>query len=93
MSASPFDRVNMGYEGLFGPKTMFYHLQPQSVTGKTLVETVQIPVLDLDWGSTVEAGTLGVVFLGCIWILGKLGKSLWGGRWSLPTQLADKKTE
>ena len=92
MSASPFDRVNMGYEGLFGPRTMFYHLQPQSVTGETLVETVQIPVLNLDRSRTVEAGTMGVVFLGCIWILGKLVKSLWGGRWTLSIQ-TNKKTE
>jgi hypothetical protein len=25
---NPFDRVNLGYDGLFGPKTMFYHLNP-----------------------------------------------------------------
>lgn len=26
---NPFDRVNLGYEGLFGSRTMFYHLQPR----------------------------------------------------------------
>jgi hypothetical protein len=25
---NPFDRVNLGYDGLFGPRTMFYHLTP-----------------------------------------------------------------
>lgn len=27
-SINPFDRVNLGYDGLFGPRTMFYHLTP-----------------------------------------------------------------
>ncbi|KAK5713032.1 protease B nonderepressible form [Elasticomyces elasticus] len=28
MSTNPFDRVDLGYDGLFGPKTMFYHFSP-----------------------------------------------------------------
>ncbi|MCJ1337477.1 protease B nonderepressible form [Bachmanniomyces sp. S44760] len=28
MTTNPFDRVNLGYDGLFGTRTMFYHLQP-----------------------------------------------------------------
>lgn len=31
MSVNPFDRVNLGYDGLFGPKTMFYHVPPAPV--------------------------------------------------------------
>jgi hypothetical protein len=30
LEASPFDRVNLGYDGLFGPRTLFYHLRPSS---------------------------------------------------------------
>ncbi|KAK3664280.1 protease B nonderepressible form [Elasticomyces elasticus] len=28
MSTNPFDRVDIGYDGLFGPKTMFLHVPP-----------------------------------------------------------------
>ncbi|KAK3652496.1 protease B nonderepressible form [Elasticomyces elasticus] len=28
MSTNPFDRVDIGYDGLFGPRTMFYHFSP-----------------------------------------------------------------
>jgi|SRR5450432_4285485 len=29
---NPFDRVNLGWDGLFGPRTMFYHLSPKNAT-------------------------------------------------------------
>lgn len=59
MAASPFDRVNLGYEGLFGPKTMFYHVPPaaanvSSEVGARLVEEIRVPVLDLDQAWYVE---------------------------------------
>lgn len=34
MATNPFDRVNLGYDGLFGPRTMFYHLQPNLTLGE-----------------------------------------------------------
>lgn len=67
---NPFDRVNLGYDGLFGPKTMFYHLPPE---GDTLINTVTVPVLDLDKSKYVELGTAGVVLLGFLWV----GWCLW----------------
>jgi len=63
---NPFDRVNIGYDGLFGPKTMFYHLSPE---GDRLMNTISVPVLDLDKSKYVEIGTAAVVLLGFIWLL------------------------
>ena len=56
MSSSPFDRVNLGYDGLFGPKTMFYHIPPERES--VLVETLEMPVLYLDRAAWVEYGTI-----------------------------------
>lgn len=68
---NPFDRVNIGYDGLFGPKTMFYHLSPE---GERLTNNISVPVLDLEKSKYVEVGTAGVVLLGFLWVLW----SLWG---------------
>lgn len=71
MSVNPFDRVNLGYDGLFGPKTMFYHIPP--VEGvRMLVEEVQVPVMDLEKARLVEMGTAVVVALGFAWVCWKL---------------------
>lgn len=55
MGVNPFDRVNLGWDGLFGPCTMFFQLHPStasealaSVAGShqsRLVEDIQVPVL------------------------------------------------
>lgn len=68
---NPFDRVNLGYDGLFGPKTMFYHLSPE---GERLINDISVPVLDSKKSGYVEAGTAGVVLLGFAWVLW----CLWG---------------
>ncbi|KAF1933685.1 PIG-X-domain-containing protein [Didymella exigua CBS 183.55] len=73
---NPFDRRHLGYEALFGPKTRFMHVQPDSQAGR-LVETIEVPVLDTRRVGVVEAGTVGIVvvaFLGLCWVLfGRLG--------------------
>lgn len=88
---NPFDRVNLGYDGLFGPKTMFYHLEP---SGDRLVSTLKVPVLDLDRSRWVEAGTALAVTVGFLWIcwcaLGVWKKNGYG---SLKKQKAEKKTQ
>lgn len=73
MNTNPFDRVNLGYDGLFGPRTMFYHLQPAS-DGKSLLEEIRVPVLDLGGSSMklVESGTVTMVVLGFLWVSLKL---------------------
>ena len=70
MNVNPFDRVNLGYDGLFGPKTMFYHLSPNN--SGTLVETLSVPVLQTQRASWIEPGTVVVVLLGFCWVLWKL---------------------
>ena len=80
MTNNPFDRVSLGYDGLFGTNSMFYHLKPKPnvFDGKDfkLVEALQVPVLDAAWVSMrngwVEGGTGVVVVLGWLWVVWKL---------------------
>lgn len=74
MAANPFDRVHLGYEALFGPKTRFMHVEPVARGNGTgqLVEWINVPVLDTRKTGWVEAGTVGTVvvaFLGLCWVL------------------------
>ncbi|MCJ1361505.1 protease B nonderepressible form [Acarospora aff. strigata] len=79
MSVNPFDRANLGYDGLFGPRTMFYHLQPTAVGNGngSLVETLRVPVLDAGKTEWVERGTVVVVLLGFLWVCWRLGVVWW----------------
>ncbi|KAH8663597.1 PIG-X [Tricladium varicosporioides] len=65
---NPFDRVNLGYEALFGRRTLFHHLNPEEKTGG-LVNSLNVPVLDLGGAKRVESGTAVVVGLGFAWVL------------------------
>ena len=80
-SVNPFDRTQLGFEGLFGPRTMFYHLDPMPKTGSSdrLVESISIPVLDSQAASSsvIEFSTVIAVALGFLWVLLKLGPALW----------------
>ncbi|CZR54787.1 related to PBN1 protein, required for post-translational processing of the protease B precursor Prb1p [Phialocephala subalpina] len=67
---NPFDRVNLGYDGLFGPRTLFFHLSPTpSIGEERLTNKLEVPVLDLDKSSLIEIGTAAVVGLGFLWVL------------------------
>jgi len=77
MATNPFDRVDLGYDGLLGVRTMFYHVRPEvvrDVRAKGMVETIRVPVLDSDHWMTawLEVGTATVVGLGLVWVLYKL---------------------
>lgn len=78
MGINPFDRVNLGWEGLFGPRTMFYQVHPGD-EGVYLYEKVTVPVLQLDEkegllrSKTIELGTVAVIVFGFLWVLWKLG--------------------
>ncbi|KAE8347877.1 protein pbn1 [Aspergillus arachidicola] len=79
MGVNPFDRVNLGWEGLFGTRTMFYQLHPSS---DRLVEELEVPVLQLDdkgffQSKAIELGTMIVIGLGSLWVLWKLGAIAW----------------
>ncbi|KAL4957525.1 PIG-X [Aspergillus filifer] len=80
MGVNPFDRVNLGWEGLFGPRTMFYQVHPAPAREDgLLVEKIDVPVLALDerdgffLGRVIELGTVAVISLGFLWVLWKLG--------------------
>lgn len=66
---NPFDRVNLGYDGLFGPKTMFYHMQPEE--GTEMLE-LNVPVLDPHKAGWVPWMTGVVVLVGFGWVMWKL---------------------
>lgn len=78
--SSPFDRTNLGYDGLFGPKTMFYHfLSNSAINAKHgAVEVLTVPILDLENWSTkyVEWVTVIIVFGGALLVAGVLGRTL-----------------
>ena len=76
MSVNPFDRVNLGYDGLFGPRTIFYHLQPDLPAGSMLTEKVDVPVLDLDYVTWIESGTMVALLIAVGWVMMKLWTAL-----------------
>lgn len=68
---NPFDRINLGYDGLFGPRTLFWHLDPAPQNG-SLMLTGSVPVLDLDKSSWVSTLTGAAVAVGFAWVVWKL---------------------
>lgn len=79
--SSPFERVNLGYDGLFGPRTVFWHVDPAPAPtgaaadkGGRLVSEIRVPVLDADRAGWVGAGTAAAVLLGFGWIAWKLAQ-------------------
>ncbi|OBT84420.1 hypothetical protein VE02_07110 [Pseudogymnoascus sp. 03VT05] len=72
LEGNPFDRVNLGYDGLFGDKTLFYHLGREK--GEEGYKEVSVPVLSTRFNKEMELGTAMVVLLGFGWVLWKL----WG---------------
>lgn len=82
LGGNPFDRANLGWDGLFAPQTRFYQVHPSPSPGGEagrLVEELSVPVLRLarDEGlfrtKNIELGTVLVVTLGLLWVLWKLG--------------------
>ncbi|CAI7676755.1 unnamed protein product [Penicillium pancosmium] len=80
MGKNPFDRINLGYDELFGPRTIFYQLHPAS---QHLVEELDVPVLKLKDGEglfqarNIELGTSVVIVLGFLWIIWRLARVVW----------------
>lgn len=76
---NPFDRVNLGFDGLYGPRTMFYHLEPATNSGDArLVERLLVPVYDNTKlsASTIELVTMVVIATGFFWLVAKLGSGI-----------------
>jgi PIG-X / PBN1 len=77
---NPFDRVNVGFDGLYGPRTMFYYLEPDTASSHNgrLVERLKVPVYasnKID-PTAVEVGTLVVILAGFLWVVAKLWPGL-----------------
>ncbi|KAK4123282.1 PIG-X-domain-containing protein [Parathielavia appendiculata] len=78
---NPFEKVKLGYDGLFEDGTVFWHVEPRPVGGGTsLVNVVRVPVLDLEKARWVNAGTAVAVLGGFAWVVWKLvGLYMYGG--------------
>ncbi|KAJ5104474.1 hypothetical protein NUU61_001821 [Penicillium alfredii] len=79
MGVNPFERANLGWDGLFGPRTLFYQLHPSS---DRLVEDLDVPVLRLQsdglfQARNIELGTCAVIVLGFLWVLWRLVRVAW----------------
>jgi hypothetical protein len=84
---NPFDRPHLGYDSAYGPRTMFYHLEPLPDTTSTngglgrIAETLTVPVLDTahpyisPW--MVEVVTLAVIMAGFFWVCAAAWPGLW----------------
>ncbi|KAH7041096.1 PIG-X [Microdochium trichocladiopsis] len=69
---SPFDRPHVGYDSLFSAETLFWHIDPQPERTNLLTNDINVPVLNTEQATWVNAGTTLVVMLGFGWILWKL---------------------
>ncbi|KAI0180400.1 PIG-X-domain-containing protein [Hypoxylon sp. FL1284] len=70
---NPFDRVNLGYDGLFGPRTLFWHVDPKPNVGENnLYHKIQVPVLDMAQSRLIGGGTSAAVLAGFLFIVWKL---------------------
>lgn len=92
----PFDRENLGYDGLFGTRTMFYHVPPAPVAGgedvggeNGLLLGLEVPILDAKAAGWVPMATMAVVLAGFTWVVWKLIGG--GGRAEAKTRQTKKK--
>jgi hypothetical protein len=76
MIRNPFDRRDLGFDGLFPPATLYYHIPPQSPNsgkaGGKLSETLVVPTLQKESAGWVAVATAVVVVVGFGWVLGRL---------------------
>jgi len=83
-TTNPFDRANLGYDGLFGTKTMFYHVPPAPVMGEAedgLLLGLEVPVLDAEKArGWVGIATVAVVVAGFTWVVWKVLGGCAGGK-------------
>lgn len=71
-STNPFDQANLGYDGFFEADTTFWHVDPRPSANGQLINSVTVPVLDLNKSAWVSRGTAAAVIAGFAWIVWKL---------------------
>lgn len=69
---NPFDRVNLGYDGLFTPSTTFWHVSPRPEADGRLINNISVPVVKEGASQWVGIGTAAAVGLGFLWVVLKL---------------------
>jgi hypothetical protein len=97
-ASSPFDRVDIGYDGLFGGNTLFYHVSPSTgsfdseetidqfdASGGMAIATLRVPVLDAEKAEYVGMGTMAAVGVGVLWLVWKLYTGVWAKKESKKT--------
>ena len=74
---NPFDRIHVGYDGLFNTSTVFWHVKPEPASGDRLMSPVSVPVLTEQAAAWVGVGTAAVVAMGFAWVLWTLATVFW----------------
>lgn len=69
---NPFDRSSLGYDALFDPQTVFWHVEPRPATGDRIMSPIRVPVLGSGDASWVRSGTAAAILLGFGWVVGTL---------------------
>jgi hypothetical protein len=69
---NPFERSDLGYDGLFDADTVFWHLNPKPVGNGRLTNSLTVPVLQTKGAPWISSGTSAVVALGFAWVLWQL---------------------
>lgn len=94
--SSPFERVNLGYDALFGPRTVFWHVEPLPTAGDAagrLMSTVRVPVLETGQANWVRVGTAAAVVVGFTWVLWKLMAAFSKSGYSKEKKVDEKKKQ
>jgi hypothetical protein len=72
MVRNPFDRKDLGFDGLFPPDTIYYHIPPAASAGGKLTQRLVVPVLEKEGAGWVSMATAAMVGVGFLWVLGRL---------------------
>lgn len=93
-STNPFDRRQLGYDGLFDSQTSFWHVAPKPVIGNRITSAIFVPVLKDEGAAWIRLGTTVAVGLGFAWVLWKLLRVYRVSGYGNPDETArkDKKT-
>ncbi|KAM4065835.1 PIG-X/PBN1 domain-containing protein [Hirsutella rhossiliensis] len=71
-ASNPFDRRHLGYDELFSPGTIFWHVSPKPEVGNRVMSSITVPVLREDSAAWVRLGTTAAMVLGCAWVIWNL---------------------